>query len=100
MFLHAGENEAIIGELTPYLADRLKDADPGVRMAAVSAIYEIFSINPNIFKVTIPLIFKLLQEASNNWVLIKLVKLLAEFATVEPRVLTKLRPVFMSLMQQ
>ena len=69
-------------------------------MAAISSIYEISRVNPNIFKVTIPLVFQLLQEASNNWVLIKLVKLLAEFAVVEPRIIMKLKPVLTSLIQQ
>ena len=57
MFLNSGENDEIIQDLTPYLADRLKDADSGVRMSAISAIYEISRVNPNIFKVAIPLIF-------------------------------------------
>jgi len=60
MFLNAGQNDEITEDLTPYLADRLKDTDAGVRMASISAIYEITRINPNIFKVTIPLIFQLL----------------------------------------
>ena len=46
IFLNSGENEEIIEELSPYLADRLKDANASVRMAAVSAIYEISRVNP------------------------------------------------------
>ena len=45
IFLHSGENDEIITELVPYLGDRLKDSDAGVRMAAISAIYEITRIN-------------------------------------------------------
>jgi AP-3 complex subunit delta len=90
VFINSSEDEHIIEEIVPYLADRLKDSDMGVRMAAISSIYEITKINPSLFIVTIPTVFQLLTEATNNWVLIKLVKLLAEFADVEPRLLTKL----------
>ena len=46
IFQNASDNEEIIDELTPFLSDRLKDADQGVRMAAISAIYEISKVNP------------------------------------------------------
>ncbi len=45
LFLNAGENENIIEEIVPYLSDRLKDSDAGVRMAAISSIFEISKIN-------------------------------------------------------
>mgnify|MGYP002630999966 CR=1 FL=1 len=55
--MHSGENEEITEELSPFLSDRLKDSDAGVRMAAISAIYEISRVNPSLFLVTIPVIF-------------------------------------------
>ena len=57
IFIHGGENEHMIEELTPYLSDRLKDSDPSVRMAAIQAIYEITRINQSIFIFTIPQVF-------------------------------------------
>ena len=77
----------------------MKDADLGVRMSAISAIYEITKINPEVFLVTIPVVYQLLSEATNNWVLIKLIKLLQEFCLVEPRLLLKLKPKLESLLE-
>jgi vesicle coat complex subunit len=53
IFINSGENEHIVEELVPYLCDRLKDSDAGVRMAAISSIHEITRINPSLFIVTI-----------------------------------------------
>jgi len=57
LFLNSKDDEQIITELAPYLADRLKDSDIGVKMAAVSSIYEITKINQQLFIVTIPIVF-------------------------------------------
>lgn len=46
IFIHSGENEEVMTELVPFLADRLKDADVGVRMSAISAMHEITRVNP------------------------------------------------------
>jgi AP-3 complex subunit delta len=100
LFLHAGENEEIVEELVPFLSDRLKDSDEGVRMSAISAIHEISRVNPTLFTVTIPTLFQLLSEATNNWVLIKLIKLLEEFSAVEQRLLPKLKGKFLNLLDQ
>lgn len=99
IFIHAGENEHMIEELTPYLSDRLKDSDASVRMAAIQVIYEITRINPSLFVFTIPQVFQLLCESTNNWVLIKLIKLLTEFCNAEPRLLGKLMPKFKNLLE-
>lgn len=66
-------------------------------MAAVSAIYEItrksaeVGSDPARFAVTIPTVYALLANAKSNWAIIKLVKLLTEFASVEPRLITKMK---------
>lgn len=99
IFLNSGENEDIIEEIIPYLSDRLKDSDPSVRMASISAIYEITKINQSLFIVTIPTVFQLLNETTNNWILIKLIKLLTEFAEVEPRLQQKLHDKFIGLIE-
>lgn len=99
IFLNSGENEEIIEELNPYLADRLKDANPSVRMAAVSAIYEISRVNPELFIVTLPVVYDLLCNTTNNWMLIKLIKLLTEFTAIEPRLVTKLKPKLLGLLE-
>lgn len=48
---------------------------------------------------TIPQVFQLLCESTNNWVLIKLVKLLTEFCNAEPRLISKLLPKFKDLLE-
>lgn len=67
-------------------------------MSAISAIYEITRMNPTVFIVTIPVLFQLLQESQNNWVLIKLIKVLVEFCNAEPRLTTKLKPKLVGLL--
>jgi AP-3 complex subunit delta-1 len=99
IFINAGDNEHMIEELTPYLSDRLKDSDASVRMAAIQVIYEITRINPSLFVFTIPQVFQLLSESTNNWVLIKLIKLLTELCGAEPRLINKLVPKFKSLLE-
>jgi AP-3 complex subunit delta-1 len=83
IYINSGENEHIIEEMVPYLSDRLKDSDAGVKMAAISTIYEISKIDQKLFVVTIPAVYQLLCETNNNWVLIKVIKLFVEFCQVE-----------------
>ena len=64
-------------------------------MAAISTIYEMTKINQDLFIVTIPVVYQLLCETSNNWILIKLIKLLTEFCEAEPRLKIKLKPKFL-----
>lgn len=106
LFLNAGQNDEVIEEIHPLLCDRLKDKDQGVQMAAVSAIYEItrrsaeVGSDPTRFVVTIPTVYALLVNAKSNWVMIKLIKLLTEFAVVEPRLITKLKSKLLQLLTQ
>ena len=67
-------------------------------MAAISAIFEITKINPSIFVQIIPQTYQLLCSTTNNWVLIKIIKLITEFVEVEPRLGPKLRPKFKEMM--
>ena len=101
-FLHQGENEHIMEELAPYLCDRLGDSNISVKMAAISTIYEIARINPAVFIVTIPQVFQMLcdTQVHNNWLLIKVIKVLTEFCEVEPRLKTKLKPKFKQLLEK
>ena len=54
-------------------------------------------INPTLFLVTIPTLFKMLDTRS-NWLLIKLIKLLAELSKAEPRLLPKLALKYTAMM--
>ena len=47
-----------IEKLVPYVADRLQDPDVSVRIAAVTAIHKISTVNPRLFLITIPALFE------------------------------------------
>ena len=58
------------------LRDKLKDDDPGVQNAAVNVICELARKNPSNYLALLPHLFDLLNNSNNNWMLIKLGKLL------------------------
>jgi hypothetical protein len=74
MFMHYPD---CIGELLPYLSDRLKDTKTGVQISAVTTIHEISRLNPKLFLVTIPSLFELFTVTKSNWLIIKLIKLVS-----------------------
>lgn len=76
MFLHCPDS---VGELLPYLSDRLKDTKTGVQISAVTAIHEISRLNPRLFLVTIPSLFELFTTTKSNWLIIKLIKLVSTY---------------------
>jgi hypothetical protein len=68
------------------LKDRLEDDDPGVVSATVNVITELSrKSNPKNFLPLAPQLFELLTTSSNNWMLIKIVKLviISRFWTFE-----------------
>ncbi|ETO03868.1 hypothetical protein RFI_33534, partial [Reticulomyxa filosa] len=73
------------------LKDKLKDEDPGVQNAAVNVICELARKNPSNYLALLPQLFELLNHSNNNWMLIKLVKLLGSLIPAEPRLAKKLQ---------
>uniref|UniRef100_A0A8C0XE00 AP-3 complex subunit delta-1 n=1 Tax=Castor canadensis TaxID=51338 RepID=A0A8C0XE00_CASCN len=59
----------------PRLKEKLEDPDPGVQSAAVNVICELARRNPKNYLSLAPLFFKLMTSSTNNWVLIKIIKL-------------------------
>ncbi|KAI6238163.1 AP-3 complex subunit delta [Aphelenchoides fujianensis] len=59
----------------PRLKERLEDVDPGVQSAAVNVICELARKNPRNYLSLAPVFFKLMTTSSNNWMLIKIIKL-------------------------
>ena len=57
------------------LKEKLEDPDPSVVSAAVSVICELARKNPKNYLSLAPQLFKLLTTSSNNWMLIKIIKL-------------------------
>jgi AP-3 complex subunit delta-1 len=72
------------------LKESLDDSDISVVSTAVNVICELAKQNPKSFVSMAPIFFKLLTTTSNNWMLIKLVKLLTSLMCEEPRLARKL----------
>jgi hypothetical protein len=75
--------------LQSYLSDALHDVAASVQIASVTVMYEISRSNPKIFMLTVPQLFELFKS-ENNWLVIKLIKLMHEISRVEPRMVKKL----------
>uniref|UniRef100_A0A3B3S4L1 AP-3 complex subunit delta n=1 Tax=Paramormyrops kingsleyae TaxID=1676925 RepID=A0A3B3S4L1_9TELE len=74
----------------PRLKEKLDDPDPGVQSAAVNVICELARRNPKNYLSLAPLFFKLMTSSTNNWVLIKIIKLFGALTPLEPRLGKKL----------
>lgn len=76
------------------LGDKLLDEDPSVVNATVNVMLELARATPDRdpFLRLAPECFELLTTSSNNWMLIKIVKLFALLTPVEPRLVRKLLP--------
>ena len=68
----------------------LEDAHPSVVSCAVNVITELAEKNPKNYLPLAPAFFKLLTSSANNWMLIKVVKLLGSLVPEEPRLARKL----------
>uniref|UniRef100_A0A4W5MVR4 AP-3 complex subunit delta n=1 Tax=Hucho hucho TaxID=62062 RepID=A0A4W5MVR4_9TELE len=74
----------------PRMKEKLEDPDPGVQSAAVNVICELARRNPKNYLSLAPLFFKLMTSSTNNWVLIKIIKLFGALTPLEPRLGKKL----------
>ncbi|PCH34264.1 Adaptor protein complex AP-3 delta subunit [Wolfiporia cocos MD-104 SS10] len=74
------------------LRDRLEDSDPGVVAATVNALCELVHRSPRDYLPLAPQLFHLMTTSSNNWMLIKIIKLFGTLCPHEPRLVKKLQP--------
>jgi AP-3 complex subunit delta-1 len=74
----------------PKLQQCLSDMNPSVVSCAVNVITELSDKNPKNYLSLAPAFFDLLTTSSNNWMLIKVVKLLGSLVPEEPRLARKL----------
>ncbi|CAK9011600.1 AP-3 complex subunit delta-1 (AP-3 complex subunit delta) (Adaptor-related protein complex 3 subunit delta-1) (Delta-adaptin) (mBLVR1) [Durusdinium trenchii] len=72
------------------LRQRLEDPDSSVVSCTVNVICELSRKNPRNFLALAPQLFQLLTSSSNNWMLIKIVKLMSALLPEEPRLARKL----------
>ena len=61
----------------PKLKERLEDPDPGVQSAAVNVVCELARKNPKNYLALAPIFFRTLTSSTNNWMLIKIIKLVS-----------------------
>ncbi|CAG9861610.1 unnamed protein product [Phyllotreta striolata] len=74
----------------PKLKEKLEDPDPGVQSAAVNVVCELARKNPKNYLSLAPVFFKLMTTSTNNWMLIKIIKLFGALTPLEPRLGKKL----------
>ncbi|KAH3670522.1 hypothetical protein OGAPHI_001037 [Ogataea philodendri] len=77
---------------------RLEDEDGSVVSATVNVICELAHNNPKSYVDLAPQLFGLLKETSNNWMVIRLLKLLSSLCLTEPRLRYILLPEVVDLM--
>lgn len=77
----------------------LHDPDPGVVCAAVTVTCELARASPADFLGLAPALYALLTSSTNNWMLIKIVKLMGTLTPLEPRLGKKLVGPLMNLMR-
>ncbi|RUS21844.1 adaptin N terminal region-domain-containing protein [Endogone sp. FLAS-F59071] len=83
----------------PRLKERLEDPDPSVISAAVNVICELARKKPENYLSLAPQLFKILTTSTNNWMLIKIIKLFGALTPLEPRLAKKLLPPITNLIQ-
>lgn len=83
----------------PKLRERLQDSDQAVVSATINVIVELSRKNPKNYLPLAPELFELLTSSSNNWMLIKIIKLFATLTPLEPRLIKKLVPPLTELIQ-
>ncbi|EIN14349.1 Adaptor protein complex AP-3 delta subunit [Punctularia strigosozonata HHB-11173 SS5] len=74
------------------LREKLEDPDPGVVAATINVLCELARQNPADYLPLAPQLFHLLTSSSNNWMLIKIIKLFGALCPHEPRLVKKLQP--------
>ncbi|KAJ3220829.1 AP-3 complex subunit delta-1 [Clydaea vesicula] len=75
----------------PRLKEKLEDKDNSVICAAVNVICELARKNPKSYLPLAPILYGHLTNSTNNWMLIKIVKLFAALMPLEPRLVKKLQ---------
>eukprot|EP01035_Chromulina_nebulosa_P016833 gene16833-22318_t len=79
--------------------ERLDDTESSVVSCAVNVICELANKNPKNYLALAPKFFRLLTTSSNNWMLIKVVKLMGSLVSEEPRLARKLLDPLVTIIQ-
>lgn len=79
-----------LSEVLPRMEEKLDDPDQGVQSSAVNVICELARKNPRDYLHLEGTFYKLMENSSNNWMLIKIIKLFGALTPLEPRIGEKL----------
>ncbi|KAJ1343091.1 hypothetical protein BSLG_002117 [Batrachochytrium salamandrivorans] len=90
---------AMLNNSKPYMRKRAILVLYRVVSAAVNVICELARKNPKSYLPLAPQLYGLLTASSNNWTLIKTIKLFAALTPLEPRLIRKLVPPIINLIQ-
>lgn len=82
----------------PRVIDKLDDPDIAVVSSTITIICEISKKNPKIFVSYLPKFFAILEETSNNWLIIRILKLFQSLLKIEPRMKKKIMPSILNLL--
>ncbi|KAF8640908.1 hypothetical protein AX17_000556 [Amanita inopinata Kibby_2008] len=75
----------------PRFEEKLDDPDSSVVVATVNVLCELARRSPKDYLTLAPQLFHLLTTSSNNWMLIKIVKIFGSLSPYEPRLVKKLQ---------
>ncbi|CAL0323957.1 unnamed protein product [Lupinus luteus] len=67
------------------LVENLESLDPSIVVAVVGVFCELASKDPRAYLPLAPEFYRILVDSKNNWVLIKVLKIFAKLAPLEPR---------------
>jgi AP-3 complex subunit delta len=81
------------------LKEHLDDPDVSVTGTAVNVVCELANKNPRNYLAMAPKFFQLLTTSTNNWLLIKIVKLFGSLVSEEPRLARKLLEPLVKIIQ-
>ncbi|KAL1221627.1 AP-3 complex subunit delta [Cardamine amara subsp. amara] len=71
------------------LVENLESSDPQILSAVVGVFCELTTKDPRSYLPLAPEFYKILVDSRNNWVLIKVLKIFAKLASIEPRLAKK-----------
>ncbi|KAG4305263.1 hypothetical protein PORY_001433 [Pneumocystis oryctolagi] len=81
------------------LREKLEDTNESVVYAVVNVICELCMNNPKNYLQLAPILYNLLKSSSNNWMLIKLIKIFSSMIPFEPRLVKKLTSVLTTFIE-
>ncbi|KAK9458833.1 adaptin N terminal region-domain-containing protein [Lipomyces oligophaga] len=83
----------------PRLREKLQDPEISVKSATVNVVCELAKKHPKNYLALAPQLYDILTTSSNNWMLIKIIKLFASLVPCDKRLKGKLLPPITNLIQ-